>query len=249
MAENRLGINNSEKKLIGNGAPRSGTRAPSQPKNEFFVGNTNEKRYLWTARALAVITAISICCNIVLIIAITQVIPLFRVEPFLLTFQNKQEQVINIVPIKNDMEKETGITEVFVRQYILLRSSFTRDIPEMESRWMPGGALQEMSDRAVYEEFLKNTANRALEIIRTKQLTREVKILSVVELTNGLWQVEYETRDMYPDSKSPDVNYWTASLRIAYRHKTVKYGERLKNPVGFTVVRYALTHNKVNTTK
>ena len=249
MAENRLGINNSEKKLIGNGAPRPGTRASSQPKNEFFVGNTNEKRYLWTARAFAVITAISICCNLVLIIAITQVVPLFRVEPFLLTFQNKQEQVINIVPIKNDMEKETGITEVFVRQYILLRSSFTRDIPEMESRWMPGGALQEMSDRAVYEEFLRNTANRALQIIRTRQLTREVKILSVVELTNGLWQVEYETRDMYPDSKSPDVNYWTASLRIAYRHKTVKYGERLKNPVGFTVVRYALSHNKVNTTK
>lgn len=105
------------------------------------------------ARAFAVITAISICCNIVLIIAITQVIPLFRVEPFLLTFQNKQEQVVNVVPIKNDMEKETGITEVFVRQYILLRSSFSRDIPEMEARWMPGGALQEMSDRSVYEDF------------------------------------------------------------------------------------------------
>lgn len=123
------------------------------PKNEFFVGNTNEKRYLWTARAFAVITAISICCNIVLIIAITQVIPLFRVEPFLLTFQNKQEQVVNVVPIKNDMEKETGITEVFVRQYILLRSSFSRDIPEMEARWMPGGALQEMSDRAFMKTF------------------------------------------------------------------------------------------------
>lgn len=51
------------------------------------------------------------------------------------------------------MEKETGITEVFVRQYILLRSSFSRDIPEMEARWMPGGALQEMSDRSVYEDF------------------------------------------------------------------------------------------------
>jgi hypothetical protein len=249
MADNRLGVNNSQQKLIGGGAPRPGTRASSMPKNEFFVGNTNEKRYLWTARAFAVITAISICCNIVLIIAITQVIPLFRVEPFLLTFQNKQEQVVNVVPIKNDMEKETGITEVFVRQYILLRSSFSRDIPEMEARWMPGGALQEMSDRSVYEDFLKNTANRALQIIRAKQLTREVKILSVVELTSGLWQVEYETRDMYPDSKTPDVNYWTASLRVAYRHKTVKYGERLKNPVGFTVVRYSLTHNKVNTAK
>lgn len=109
MADNRLGVNNSQQKLIGGGAPRPGTRASSTPKNEFFVGNTNEKRYLWTARAFAVITAISICCNIVLIIAITQVIPLFRVEPFLLTFQNKQEQVVNVVPIKNDMEKKPAL--------------------------------------------------------------------------------------------------------------------------------------------
>ena len=195
------------------------------------------------------ITAISICCNIVLAIAIGQVMPLFRVEPFLLTFQNKQEQVVNIVPIRNDMATESGITEVFVRQYILLRSSFTNDVVEMETRWHPGGILQEMSARNIYDEFLKNTANRALQIIREKQLTREVKILSVVELSRGLWQVEYETRDMYPDSKAPDVNYWTATLQVTYRPKTVKYGERLKNPVGFTVVKYSLVHNKVNANK
>ena len=56
---------------------------------------------------------------------------------------------------------------------------------------------------------------------------------------------EYETRDMFPDSSKPQVNYWTASLRITYRGKTVKSGERLKNPVGFTVDRYSLTYNKV----
>lgn len=30
-----------------------------------------------------------------------------------------------------------------------------------------------------------------------------------------------------------------------YRRKSVKYGERLNNPVGFTVDRYSLTFNKV----
>jgi len=249
MADNRLGSNNSKQKLIGRGETRYNSRASSNSRESFFAGNANERRYLWTARAFAVFTAISICCNIVLAIAIGQVMPLFRVAPFLLTFQDKQEQIVDIVPIKTNMEAETGITETFVRQYILLRSSFSRDIPEMEARWRPGGMIQEMSSRAVYEDFLNKTAERALQFIREKQLTREVKILSVVEPSHGLWQVEYETRDMYPDSKSPDVNYWTASLQVAYRHKTVKYGERLKNPVGFTVVRYSLAHNNVNTTK
>lgn len=239
---NQLEGNNTQQKLIG-GAARQPQR---QARNEdVFVANVGEKRYLWTARAFAIITAISLCCNIVLILAIMQVLPLYRDEPFLLTFQNKEEQVYNIQPIKGRMEDQKAITEVFVRQYVLLRSSFDRDVQEMEARWMPGGPVQEMSSSAVYTEFLEKTAKKALDLIRARSLQRNVRILTVNELGRGLWQVEYETQDMYPDSPAPEVNYWTASLRIAYNRKSVKYGERLKNPVGFTVVRYSLTYNKV----
>ena len=239
---NQLEGNNTQQKLIG-GAARQPQR---QARNDdVFVANVGEKRYLWTARAFAIITAISLCCNIVLILAIMQVLPLYRVEPFLLTFQNKEEQVYNIQPIKGRMEDQKAITEVFVRQYVLLRSSFDRDVQEMEARWMPGGPVQEMSSSAVYTEFLEKTAKKALDLIRVRSLQRNVRILTVNELGRGLWQVEYETQDMYPDSPAPEVNYWTASLRIAYNRKSVKYGERLKNPVGFTVVRYSLTYNKV----
>ena len=239
---NQLEGNNTQQMLIG-GAARQPQR---QARNEdVFVANVGEKRYLWTARAFAIITAISLCCNIVLILAIMQVLPLYRVEPFLLTFQNKEEQVYNIQPIKGRMEDQKAITEVFVRQYVLLRSSFDRDVQEMEARWMPGGPVQEMSSSAVYTEFLEKTAKKALDLIRARSLQRNVRILTVNELGRGLWQVEYETQDMYPDSPAPEVNYWTASLRIAYNRKSVKYGERLKNPVGFTVVRYSLTYNKV----
>ena len=143
------------------------------------------------------------------------------------------------------LEDEKAITEVFVREYVLLRSAFTRNISEMETRWMPGGMVQEMSSQVVYDDFLKNTARPALEIIRKRNLERKVRILTVNELGRGLWQVEYETQDMYPESVSPEINYWTASMKINYRYKTVKYGERLKNPVGFTVVQYSLTYNKL----
>ena len=239
---NQLEGNNTQQKLIGGTARLGARRQRRHPARGFRCG---EKRYLWTARAFAIITAISLCCNIVLILAIMQVLPLYRVEPFLLTFQNKEEQVYNIQPIKGRMEDQKAITEVFVRQYVLLRSSFDRDVQEMEARWMPGGPVQEMSSSAVYTEFLEKTAKKALDLIRVRSLQRNVRILTVNELGRGLWQVEYETQDMYPDSPAPEVNYWTASLRIAYNRKSVKYGERLKNPVGFTVVRYSLTYNKV----
>ena len=238
----RIEGNQNPHRLIGSNMRRPGEKPRT---GDLFVANVGEKRYLWTARAFAVITALSICCNIVLILAIFQVLPLYRVEPFLLTFQNRSEQVYNIQPIKEGLRNQKAITEVFVREYVLLRSTFDREIPEMEARWMPGGPIQEMSDPKVYQDFLTNTANKALAVIRARGLSREVKILSVNELTNGIWQVEYETRDMYPDSDRPEVNYWTASLSVGYRTKSVKYGDRLKNPVGFTVSRYSLTFNKV----
>ncbi len=240
----KLGVNNVQQKLIGK-RPSAPQRRPNRSASgeEVVVVNASEKRYLWTARAFAVIVAISICCNLVLVLAIAQLVPLYRIEPFLLTFENKEEQVYDIMPLGNMVDQKT-VTEVFVREYVLLRSAFVNDAREMEARWMPGSMLQEMSSPAVYQSFIDKTAKRALEIIRTKGLVRVVRVMTVNELSRGLWQVEYETRDMYPDSTAPQVDYWTASLKIAYRKKTVKYGERLNNPIGFTVTSYSLSHNK-----
>lgn len=247
MAE-QLG-NNSQQRLITNraNAPHQNIRrAPasaSRPAQDDVIVNAGERRYLWTARAFAVIVAISLCCNFVLILAIGQLLPLYRLESFILTFENKQEQVYDIQPIAN-MESRKEVTETFVREYVLMRSAFSNNVSEMEARWMPGGPIQEMSSSAVYQAFLEKTAKRALNIIKNKGLVRVVRIMTVNELGNGLWQVEYETRDMYPSSPAPEVEYWTASLRVGYRKKNVKYGERLNNPIGFTVVRYALSRNK-----
>lgn len=240
-----IGQNRPQSRLLEGRHPASRKRAVSSGKDDLFVANIAEKRYLWTARAFAVITALSLCCNVVLVLAIFQVLPLYRVEPFLLTFQNRAEQVYNIQPITTELRNRKAITEVFVREYVLLRSTFSSDLAETEARWMPGGPIQEMSNNKVYQDFLDNVAKRAISIIKNQGMERSVKILSVNELTDGVWQVEYETRDMYPDSAQPEIGYWTASLNVGYRRKTVKYGDRLKNPVGFTVIRYALSRNKV----
>ena len=101
---NQLGNNGNEQRLIGNtqNVRQPMRQAPVRSQqSEAFVANTNEKRYLWTARAFAIITAVSLCCNVVLLLAIVQVIPLFRVEPYLLSFQNKEEQVYNIQQYSN----------------------------------------------------------------------------------------------------------------------------------------------------
>ena len=141
------------------------------------------------------------------------------------------------------IDKE-ALTKILVRDYVLLRSAFVNDVKEMEARWTVGGQLQEMSSPSVYQAFLEKTAKRALNEIKTKGLTRSVRIMSIEGLSPDLWQVEYETRDMYADSTTPQIKYWTATLRVSYRKKTVEYGKSPNNPIGFTVAAYSLSLNK-----
>lgn len=234
----------TQTKMLGQGARRSPAgRVSARGNNDMFVANVAEKRYLWTARAFAVITALSLCCNIVLLLAIFQVMPLYRVEPFLLSFQNQEEQVYNIMPITTELRNRKSITEIFVRDYVLQRSAFSRNLETVDTRWRAGGAIQEMSTPQVYQDFLDNVAKKAINMIRDKGMERKITILSINELSDNIWQVEYQAEDTYPESVKPEVSYWTASLTVGYRRKTVKYGERLKNPLGFTVIKYALSRN------
>ena len=235
MAE-RLENNTQQKLLKGNS--REGLK-PSIGKDSFaLISNAGEKRYLWTARAFAVITAISFCCNIILFITIMQMIPLFRIEPFLLTFQNKTEQVYRIQRVRTSKTTHDAISEIFVRQYILLRNTIENNIPEMEARWGADGLLREMSSDAVYSKFQKDDAPKALQLIKDEGLTRKITIRNANKIADDYWQVEFVMEDMKPASPAPNKRFVRASLRISYRNKSVRYGDRLRNPVGFTVVQY-----------
>lgn len=226
-------------------APRPSSSRANKPAN-MVVENATEKRYLWTARAFAVILAVSLSCNLILTYVIMTTIPLYRVEPYLFTFADQKEQIYQIEPVQN-VNKYTYLTEILVREYILLRNSFIADVDEMKQRWGEKGVVQEQTSNKAYMEFKKD-ADKILEQIRQFSNTRDVQISSVTEVARqgmeSWWQVEFRTDDMAPSFEAPRKNTWVANLRIRYRAKQVKFGERLKNPLGFTVMEYKSTRRK-----
>ena len=238
----QLGINNTQQKLLNSGSQvRSGMRPAPRRINrnaDSLVVNASEKRYLWTARAFAVVTAISLCCNMVLLLTISNILPLYRVEPYLLTLSSKENQVYRLIPYSRNMEAEKSITETFVREYVLLRTTLLADPEEMEARWQNGGDLQEMSSSIVYQDFLKNTGRKLMQRMKQDGLTSSVKILTVNEIEEGTWQVEYSVDYYLPSSYKPRTTRYRASLKIQYQPRRVQYKERLKNPVGFKVISY-----------
>ena len=240
----QLGINSTKQRLIGSEQTRSAmaqhasVRQNLNQSEDTFVVNASEKRYLWTARAFAVVTAISVCCNLLLLLTVANILPLYRVEPYLLTLSDKSEQVYRIVPYNKNMESEKTITETFVRQYVLLRTTLLPDIEEMQSRWQNGGDLQEMSSPIVYQDFLKATGNKLMQKMKQDGLTSNVKIITVNEIENALWQVEYSVDYYLPSSSTPKTMKYRATMKIQYVPRRVQYKERLKNPVGFKVIQY-----------
>lgn len=210
----------------------------------FTEDDLREKRYLWTARVFAVFAAVSLCANIIMVIALSSLLPLVRVESFLLEFKNKNEQIIRVIPFRRNLIEDRDITESLIQQYVLLRNTVTSNYEEMTQRWGVDGPVRYMSTEAVFGEFVqKNTP--ILVKLKDEGFTRDVFIRTATRTTTrgaqAYWQVDMRTRDMLPTRASPEETCWTVGLEIGYFYNSrVKYEDRLKNPLGFMVSRYAM---------
>ena len=198
-----------------------------------------EKQFLWTARAFAVFAAVSLCSNVVVLVAIFNVLPLEKITPYYVDFNDRADQVVTISsPGARNLARNDTLTESLVRKYVMLRSVVVADAKEMENRWGLDGPIRWMSDPGIYGVFSRAAATDA---IWNEGRSREVKIASVLRVSNDVWQVQLETQDMRLDVIEPTVSRWTVTMRVAYKSTArVKYAERLKNPLGFTVMAYSV---------
>ncbi len=263
----QISADNTKKVLLeGHGNVKRTNANPSGQRKgaaDVIVENATEKRYLWTARAFAIVFAVSLCCNIILTYAITATMPLYRVEPYLFIFSNKEEQIYKITPAKKIKEYKY-LTEMFVREYVILRNTFLTDTDEMDLRWGKNGKIFEMSipepecegyrrrnkekkiKCATYSNFRKEHADKAMELIRKYNLERKVSIISVNDTGGGWWNVDFKTTDMMPSYGAPRIGLWNAHLYVGYRGKTARFNDRLKNPLGFTVLQYQMEKSDKN---
>ena len=108
MAEQISSDNTKKLFLEGGGAKAAPQPRPARPHRrsgnaDIVVENATEKRYLWTARAFAIIFAVSLCCNLILTYVVFAIMPLYRIEPYLFSFSNKEDQIYTIHPVKISM--------------------------------------------------------------------------------------------------------------------------------------------------
>jgi len=196
------------------------------------------RRYLWIARAFAIGMFLSLCLNVVLGVAIGALSPLVRVEPMLLTFKDRGEQIVRIEPFQRGSSGFELMTEMLVRDYVLSRHEVVLDEAEMRRRWGGQGLVAHRSSPEEYTRFVAETAPR-FDALRQSRLVRSVEIHRVSKIAEGYWQVAFSTHDMAGGVERSGPDHWVASLTVSYVPREVSWEDRYMNPLGFIVSDYA----------
>jgi type IV secretory pathway component VirB8 len=216
-----------------------------------------------TLRAVTLVAVISGLINVAQIMLLITILPLQRVVPFLVTFKNQESQFVKVDPLNADPQTMRYATEDNVRQYVIQRHKVTPDFAVMNAQWGPKSRIAAQTTLDTYQKF-RAAADNELKQLVSQNYTRDVEINSVTRLSDGTWQVGFTTVDhsagqVLPapatggfaasgDASQPNVvqpgdsrQQWIASLRVEYQPQRVQFGERLLNPLGFTVTDYSVT--------
>lgn len=200
-----------------------------------------ERSYLWMARTFGLICVVTVIVNLMLYEALSSLLPTVRVQPFYITTQDKDQQVITIVRPPLAQLRSEVLQESFVRQYLLARLGIGTDVSEVERRWRDDGTVQWMSSASVFNEFQNKSARPLLGRAHAEGLTRDVRILNVRRIPRPdnqiVWEADVEVSDMSQNSTEPQVSAYKITMGISFGNfrSGLIWKDRLKNPLGFVV--------------
>ena len=207
-----------------------------------------EERYLWMARAFVVMMVLAIICDIILLIALANVTPVMRVQPFYLEIQDKDQQIVSVTRPTPETLNSDVLKESLVRQYVLARFGVGSDLGELEERWGPNGPVYWMSDQPIYDEFLQRESVPVQLLAQKDNFVRNVRILSVNKTRAGgpngsdIWQAILEFQDVDRVKTKPVISNCQADMATTFRPSRpgLTWSDRLKNPLGFTILDFGI---------
>lgn len=204
--------------------------------------------YLWLSRFFIFTASISLLVFTASSLALFKLAPQVTVEPFLIIEQNSSDGIVRYEPIAFDMASKNMLMETFIKQYVMYRNTIISDEHEMMVRWWAGGILNYLTAPDVFEEFTEYR-QKIWKTIQDAQASQEVEIISVGRVggeKSPVWKVDFKTYEVSARNRNHEtgslilkVRYWTASVTAFFIPGREFMGQRLLNPLGFTVMRYS----------
>ncbi len=201
-----------------------------------------ERRYLWTSRMLVILTGLSICLNVVLVLSIYLMVPSIKVKPRFFSINKYFSQIQMVQPREIKYPVSDLITEQYIKEYLYLRYTMTGSAEDVASQWRAGSPFYWYSTPTVYTEFKSSEMKTNLQQFK-KGMQRYVDVQWIKPLSKGVWQAQFATYDITPGQERAVV-YWRATLRIVYGKIDFPDKEdQVMNPYGFLVASYSLAYH------
>jgi len=209
-----------------------------------------ERRTAALARMMSIVAAVEAGAIISLSLALAALLPLQKVVPMVVSSNPKGDEIVRVNPVSLSSPSVDYVTEVELRKYVRDRYEIVGSASEQQIRWDTGSAVQLISTPEVYKTF-QDKAGPEVTRLRAASMTRSVRIDSARKLGEHVdpksgkniytWQVAFTTIDApqtTPMEGQPqgERHRWVSTYDVTYDAKNVKYGDRLNNPFGMTVV-------------
>ncbi|MBP1532152.1 MAG: hypothetical protein ILA52_01475 [Alphaproteobacteria bacterium] len=237
--------NNTNKTLISDGRTEHSAYRPSYiTDDDKEIYSSKEFYFLWLSRLVVLCAIISLGFFLSATLVIFRLAPEILVEPLMIIPQNDSNSMARYEPIDEKMPSLKQFTEMYIKQYVIMRNTVVNDEQEMRTRWGPGGIVHYMSAPNVYSDFVganienvnKMFDNNYSSEVRIDEIGRETE-------TSPAWFVVFT---IYNLSKSRSSNgaltlktkRYKASVTPRFIPERRLLRARLLNPLGFTVIKY-----------
>ncbi|MBQ9034704.1 MAG: type IV secretion system protein [Alphaproteobacteria bacterium] len=242
-------LGQGEKRLYITNDAQKATTEGYQPEYvtdlDYETKSAKETYFRWLSRLVTLCAVLSLGFFLCATLVIFRLAPEIIVEPLLITTQTDSENMMRYEPISEKMPSIRQFTEMYIKQYVILRNTVVNDMDEMRTRWGPGGIVHYLSAPDVYREFVGKNAN-AVNKMFSNEYSSEVRIDSIQKESENspAWYVNFTvynlSRNHIGESGALVLKTmrYRASVTPKYYDERRAIYARIVNPLGFTVVKY-----------
>lgn len=206
--------------------------------NTILIDGRKEKLIEFAVIKIAIISCgILIISNIIMISIICLILPLKEIRPWLVTFNDKSEQVVTIEPFNTKINGFNYLIEIIAREYVTLRETIDNNEEKRLEK------VKSYSTEQVYQAFVKlmHNQNSLLTHLKDSEITRKINILrsEKIQSQSYIFRIFWELEDVNNNSKVilNKKNFISVVSLVVQDNKILNTDVYL-NPLGLKVIKY-----------
>ena len=192
-----------------------------------------------TTRRAWVVAGAGWACAMACAVALALLMPLKRVEPFVVRVDNRTG-IVDVVPVyTGEAAQQQAVTRYFLSHYVSVCERF--NFATAESDYEECGAFHAAQrNQAWYALWNTNNPGSPLNVHKDGSSVRvQVESVSFFERASGvtdLAQVRYLTAEQSGSGANERLTHWIATIQYAYTQPARDPKVRRWNPLGFKIL-------------